>query len=252
MGETSKVPKILVVEGWRGKGRGVLVSGWSEMADGPVETGFVAGIPVGDGLRDGNGSLVGGLYEVDYRRGQADFAAGRSPPAVTTPSYDLGRASASEEAALAREVIAAVEARAEAGHRAVREMLGPEARIEFDAGMADIRSGIAGARMEWGSLSPVQRAVASGVLPGGATLVRLPGSGTYGGKGVSAARASTVAALVARGILEWSGPPRRPSRVGRTGQESRPHATGRRGRMRSRLSEAMGDRKMRASREKRR
>ena len=81
------------------------------MDDGPVRLDFDTAMPVGDGMRDENGTLVGGLYAVDYERGMADFKDGRPRPEITTPSYDLGRAKASDDAALTKDVLDGLAAR---------------------------------------------------------------------------------------------------------------------------------------------
>lgn len=50
----------------------------------------------GNGLRDESGGLIGGLVVEDYNQGIEDFETGSKPPALTTPSYDLGRQRAAQ------------------------------------------------------------------------------------------------------------------------------------------------------------
>lgn len=92
-------PVIIQVQGWVGdqNNESVLVLGWSEMDHGPIPTEFSRGVPVADGMWDENGLLVGGLYVMDYERGQADFRACKPRPKAPTMSYDLGRQKAAEE-----------------------------------------------------------------------------------------------------------------------------------------------------------
>lgn len=52
---------------------------------------------IAQGLRDAGGALIGGLDVMDYGQGVADFEDGIPPPAVTSTSYDLGRARAAEK-----------------------------------------------------------------------------------------------------------------------------------------------------------
>ena len=204
-------PIILAVEGWRGAGRGVVILDWSEMDRGPVPAEFVYATPDAQGLRDQNGSLIGGLYAVDFQRGIDDFKAGRSAPDLTTASYDLGRQRASEDAAASAEILAKIEADSAAATARVRAMLTPEQRAEYDAVMEDTRSGRSEARMSWQSISDAQRRVIRTLAIGGRRLRRTAGQKFYDAFGephaeAKVASAATIRAMVSRRLLAWSGP----------------------------------------------
>ncbi len=95
---------------------------------------------IAQGLRNVNGGLIGGLHVEDYVAGICDFEAGNPPPkGITSASYDLGRKRARETA----EVIADINARQDASHQKVRELLAdkPELLADYDRQIAAIRSG---------------------------------------------------------------------------------------------------------------
>lgn len=203
---------VLTVENWRGGGRGVVILNWSEMDDGPIDTGFAHGAPVGDGFRDEHGSLVGGLYAVDFERGVRDYKDRRPRPEVTTASYDLGRARAAEDAASAQEILDRLNAENSARMAAFREELTDEQRAAFDGEMDRWRSGAPQRQMLWDSISEAQRRLVRLLAEGERVLVRTKhqpsryeAHGTPHAVG-NAASAATVRALVARRILAWSGP----------------------------------------------
>ena len=205
-------PIIMRVEGWEGQGRGVVIIGWSELDRGPVPAlEFQHAELARDGLRDVNGSLVGGLYADDYQRGIEDAQLGRLAPVVTTASYDLGRAKASEDGYAARELLDRLHAESERRAAAVREMLPPEAQADFDRQIEDIRSGGYDARMAWHSISEAQRLVLRIAAKPCCTLIRRAGTSGYDASGAGgvvvpkSATRRTVAALVARRLMEWTG-----------------------------------------------
>jgi hypothetical protein len=173
MTDDSSKPLIMRIEGWQGRGRGIVILGWSEMDRGPVpDLNQDHGKLVGDGLRDVTGTLVGGLYAEDYARAIDDYGAGRDAPRLTTASYDLGRAKASEDAAAARELVERLRHESDERGRAVRAMLPPEAQADFDRQMEDIRSGAYEARAQWAALSTLQQSVLQEVAVPGARLRR--------------------------------------------------------------------------------
>ena len=177
-------PVILRIEGWEGQGRGVVIIGWSELDRGPVPAlEFQHAELARDGLRDANGSLVGGLYADDYQRGIEDAGKGRAAPVVTTASYDLGRAKASDDAYAARELLDRLHAESERRAAAVREMLPPDAQSDFDQQMADIESGAYDARMAWHSISEAQRLVLRIAAKPCCSFVRRAGAGAYDSHG---------------------------------------------------------------------
>jgi len=209
-GGVAAKPTVMVFENWRDSGRrGVVILDWSEMRDGPAPLDFDYGTPVGDGLRDANGTLIGGLYAEDYRCGQEDHKAGRPVPRMTTPSYDLGRQDAAERQATTNRLLAEIEERSRSGIEAVRAMLEPGQRATFDAQMAEVHSGRADARMAWQSLSEAQRALLGAACLPDASLAAGKGHDwhvTVAGGGVTnKALASTVRALVRRRLLAWDG-----------------------------------------------
>ena len=95
---------------------------------------------IAQGLRDESGSLIGGLYVLEYAQGHEDWSAGTPPPPVTTTSYDLGRARAARQAELAADVRREIDERSAASRVAVRELLAhrPDLLAEYDAKMAEL------------------------------------------------------------------------------------------------------------------
>lgn len=94
----------------------------------------------GNGIRDENGSLIGGLYVFEYRQGMDDFDAGTPPPKITTVSYDLGRQRAAEKAgekAFFRRKLA--EDREESKRR-MKEILPPEFYAQYERDMAKLEA----------------------------------------------------------------------------------------------------------------
>ena len=90
---------------------------------------------VKNGLRTPTGQLVGGLDIIDYQQGRDDFAAGATPPDVTSASYDLGRRRASEEAEARVDLLAQLERDRQERDRRIRELLKdrPDLVAEYEA-----------------------------------------------------------------------------------------------------------------------
>ena len=86
-----------------------------------------------NGLRDETGALIGGLVVFDYIQGMDDLRAGKPPPDDTTPSYDLGRQRAAEEAASKAEFAAWMKRRDEEADAKMKALLPPEMYAEYRA-----------------------------------------------------------------------------------------------------------------------
>src|SRR5690349_1916129 len=86
-----------------------------------------------NGLRDETGALIGGLVVFDYLDGIKDFEAGKPPPEMTTPSYDLGRQRAAEKAADKAEVQAWIKRQSDETDARLRKLLSPEQYAEYRA-----------------------------------------------------------------------------------------------------------------------
>jgi hypothetical protein len=91
-------------------------------------------------LRDETGALIGGLDVLAYNAGIEDFTAGDPPPEVTTPSYDLGRQRAAENAANDRAVKAWLIREDQCRDRAMEAMLSPEQYLEYRKRIDAIRA----------------------------------------------------------------------------------------------------------------
>lgn len=97
---------------------------------------------IAQGLRDENGGLIGGLVVEDCIQAADDFAAGRPPPRMTSPSYDVWRARLAREANERREV----RDRYDAAQREIRErvrtvlleMGRPDVLADYEAQMAEL------------------------------------------------------------------------------------------------------------------
>lgn len=92
-----------------------------------------------NGLRDGRGGLIGGLIVEEFNKGFEDFEVGNPPPALSSPSYDLGRQHAArrrdEKAALDRWLREDQERR----DKAMRELLPPDAYEKYRESIEAIR-----------------------------------------------------------------------------------------------------------------
>lgn len=102
-------------------------------------------IEMGNGLRDENGALIGGLIVFDYIQGIDDFKAGTPPPDDTPPSYDLGRQRAAEEAAGRAEVLGWLKSQEQETDARMKALLPPAAYAEYRAKMEEIRQQTPGA-----------------------------------------------------------------------------------------------------------
>ena len=98
--------------------------------------------PTRNGLRDERGSLIGGLHVFDYVQGMEDFESGNPPPDMTSPSYDLGRQRAAEQAEAKADAKATAELylkrHFEESDRRMKEILSPEHYAEYRAKMDEI------------------------------------------------------------------------------------------------------------------
>lgn len=109
-------------------------------------------------------------------------------------------------------LLARLDRDAEAREGAIRAMLTPAQRAEFDAGMEEIRSGRHALRMLWHSLSEAQRRVVEGLEGGKRRLIRCRHRRScYDAHGEphvvkGAARTATVRVLIGHGVLHWTGP----------------------------------------------
>ncbi|WP_038379535.1 hypothetical protein [Bradyrhizobium elkanii] len=98
-----------------------------------------------NGLRDETGALIGGLIVFDYIQGMDDFKAGSPPPNDTSPSYDLGRQRAAEEAASKAEFNNWMKRRDEEADARMKALLPPAAYAEYRAKVDEIRKQTPGA-----------------------------------------------------------------------------------------------------------
>jgi len=98
-----------------------------------------------NGLRDESGALIGGLVVFDYVQGIDDFKTGKPPPDDTTPSYDLGRQRAAEEAAGMAEVMAWLKRQEDETDARMKALLPPAAYTEYRAKIDEIRKRTPGA-----------------------------------------------------------------------------------------------------------
>lgn len=96
---------------------------------------------IAQGLRHPSGALTFTLDALEYSAGMSDFEAGNPPPAVSSPSYDLGRARAVRAAERQAELLDQIAAERQATTARVRAMLAdfPEALADYDADMAKIQ-----------------------------------------------------------------------------------------------------------------
>lgn len=85
----------------------------------------------GNNLRDERGALIGGLIVEDYVAGIDDFKHQRPPPDLTTPSYDLGRQRAAQDAEKTAAVAKWLKDDEENRDRKMREILTPEQYAEY-------------------------------------------------------------------------------------------------------------------------
>lgn len=92
-----------------------------------------------NGLRDENGALIGGLVVLDYTHGMDDFKNGVAPPDDTTPSYDLGRQRAAEQAATTNEVHAWLKRQEQETDERLKRLLSPEQYAQYRAQIDDMR-----------------------------------------------------------------------------------------------------------------
>lgn len=94
-----------------------------------------------NGLRDERGSLIGGLVVEDYAQGMRDYKARAEPPRVTSPSYDLGRQRAAEEAEACADLMAKLRREQDEQDARMREVLKdhPAVLAAWEAKMAELR-----------------------------------------------------------------------------------------------------------------
>ena len=95
---------------------------------------------IAQGLRDETGALIGGLDVLDYLQAHRDHDAGVDRPRISSASYDLGRARASEIAEKKVDLLAKIEAESEATRQRVRGLLKdhPGILADYDRQMATI------------------------------------------------------------------------------------------------------------------
>lgn len=97
---------------------------------------------IAQGLRDEDGGLVGGLVVEDCIAAQDDFEAGRSPPRITSASYDVWRARLAREADETAEVLRAIGDEQRRSRERMRRFLAETGHLEmlaaYDAQMAEI------------------------------------------------------------------------------------------------------------------
>ena len=95
---------------------------------------------IDQGLREPGGALIGGLVVLDYVQGMEDHEANVAPPRLTSASYDLGRARASEKAASKRDFWDNMQARQEATDASIRKLCAdrPDVLAQYEADMAKI------------------------------------------------------------------------------------------------------------------
>jgi hypothetical protein len=86
-----------------------------------------------NGLRNETGALIGGLVVFDYIQGIDDFKAGSPPSDDTSPSYDLGRQRAAEEAASKAEFDRWMKRRDEEADARMKALLPPEMYAQYRA-----------------------------------------------------------------------------------------------------------------------
>lgn len=98
---------------------------------------------IAQGLRDADGTLIGGLHVEDYVRGHRDYDSRIPPPRLTSTSYDLGRKRAAERAEASVELLARLKAEQARSVAAVRELIAdrPDVLAEFDAKMSELDAG---------------------------------------------------------------------------------------------------------------
>lgn len=97
---------------------------------------------IAQGLRHEDGGLVGGLYLEECLKAAEDYEAGRPPPRLTTPSYDVWRARLAREDSERREVLAKIDAEDARSREAVRRIIIEQGRLDvladYDAKMAEL------------------------------------------------------------------------------------------------------------------